>query len=114
MQLQDTQIYIIGGLVVLIAGTVIKQWFTKFLNKKFDDMHAYQEKSREERAYDNYLSLRGQQVLADNLHELNYAVLHGEHNGGLEKANKELDKYRELTAKNIAEKAARWNIHIDD
>lgn len=102
--------YIIIG---IFAVYIAKQWFTKFVNKKFDDLNDFQESSRKEREYDNYLTLRGQQVIADNLHELNYAVLNGTHNGGLEKANKELDKYRELVDENVSKKAAKWNIKID-
>ena len=109
----QTQMYYIGGLVVLIVGFVVKQWFTKFVNQKFEDLNEIQVEGRKEREYDNYLTLRGQKVIADNLHELNYAVLNGHHNGGLEIASEELAKYRVLVDENIAKKAAKYNIKLD-
>lgn len=112
MEFTNSQLIFIGGLAVMIVGIVAKQWFTRFVNKKFDDLHAYQTEGRKEREYDNYLSLIGQQVVADNLHELNYAVLHGTHNGELEKANKELDSYRKLLNDNVGKKAAKYDLQI--
>ena len=113
MQFSDSQLMFIGGLVVFIVGAIVKQWFTRYLNKKFDDLHDFQLNGRKEREYDNYLSFLGQQIMADNLHELNYAVINGHHNGGLEKANQELEKYRSLLDKNIKEKAARWDFQLE-
>lgn len=112
MEFTNSQLVYIGGLAVLIVGIVAKQWFTKFVNQKFDDLHAYQVEGKKEREYDNYLSFVGQQVVADNLHELNYAVLHGTHNGELEKANTELDSYRKLLKENLGKKAAKYDIQI--
>ena len=42
MEFTNSQLIYIGGLAVLIVGIVAKQWFTKFVNQKFDDLHAYQ------------------------------------------------------------------------
>ena len=112
MEFTNSQLIFIGGLAVLIVSIVAKQWFTKFINLKFDDLHASQVEGKKEREYDNYLSFVGQQVVADNLHELNYAVLHGTHNGELEKANAELDAYRKLLKDNLGKKAAKYNIQI--
>ncbi len=113
MKFSDSTLIFVGGLVLFIAGAVIKQWFTRFVNKKFDDLNESQLRGRKEREYDNYLLFLGQRVITDNLHELNYAVIHGHHNGELEKVNNELDDYRNLLNKNIVEKAARWNIQIE-
>ena len=114
MKFTNEQLYFIGGLAVLIVGFLIRQWFTKFINKKFDDLNEFQVQGRKEREYDYYLTLKGQKVIADNLHELNYAVINGHHNGGLEEASIETDKFRVLVDENIAKKAARWNIKIDN
>ena len=99
------------GILMLIL------WFFKWLiqrqlNSQFEDLRAANFEGKKEREYDQYLALRGQQVTNDCLHELIYAVLNGAHNGSLQKANEELEKYRELTDKNLAEKAARWTIKI--
>ena len=113
MKIDNSTLVLVGGLVFVIAGTVTKQWFTQFINKKFDNIYISQERNEKERERDYYITLRGQQVTCDCLHELNYAVLNGTHNGELEKTNKELDDYRELLNKTIAEKAARHNVEIE-
>ena len=113
MKIDDATLMLVGGLVILITGTVAKQWFTEFINKKFDNVYQSQERNEKERERDYYISLRGQQVTCDCLHELNYAVLNGTHNGELEKTNKELDEYRALLNDTIAKKAARWNAQIE-
>lgn len=100
-----------GGLLFLIL------WFFKWLiqkqlNAQFEKLSSANLEGRKEREYDQYLALRGQQVTNDCLHELIYAVLNGTHNGGLQKANIELDEYRQITDKNLAEKASRWTIKI--
>ena len=70
--------------------------------------------AREEREYDNYLLLRGMQVITDLDHELVHCVMTGTHNGGLERANRELEQFRQLSNENIVKKAARWNLKIDN
>ena len=92
-------------------------WFFKWLiqrqlNAQFDKITAANLEGRKERETDLYLSLRGQQVTNDCLHELMYAVINGTHNGGLEKANHELEIYRAAMDENLAKKAARWSIKI--
>lgn len=73
----------------------------------------YQE-NKHEQEYDMYLLLRGMQVVTDLEHELVYCVINGTHNGTLERANKELDKYRQLSNENLVKKASKWNIKIDE
>lgn len=112
-QLNNSTIYLfVGGLVLFIAGMVCKQWFTKFVNKKFDDIYIRQELNEKERERDNYVTMRGQQVTCDCLHQLSICVLKGDHLEDLEAANKELEEFRTLLNKTITEKASRWNIHI--
>ena len=41
MEFTGSQLMFIGGLAVVIVGIVARQWFTKTLNQKFDDLHAY-------------------------------------------------------------------------
>ena len=100
-----------GGLLFLIL------WFFKWLiqkqlNTQFEKLSAANPEGRKEREYDQYLALRGQQVTNDCLHELIYAVLNGTHNGGLQRANKELEEYRSISDENLAKKASRWTIKI--
>lgn len=113
MEINDGTLILIGGMFLFAAGYISKQWFTKFINKKFDNVYAVQERNEKERESDYYISLRGQQVTCDCLHELNYAVLNGTHNGELEKTNRELDAYRELLNETITRKAAHWNSQIE-
>lgn len=112
VEIEKSLIFLIGSLVVVIAGFVIKQWFTNFINKKFDNIYASQQRNEEEREKDNFMTLRGQQVTCDCLHHLNYAVIHGDHIDELEKANTQLDEYRALLNKTITTKASRWNMQI--
>lgn len=99
----------IGAALIAAAGWFFKWLIQKTLTTQFDRMNAANMAEKKEREYDQYLALRGQQVTNDCLHELIYAVINGTHNGGLEKANTELESYRALVDKNITEKAAKWN-----
>ena len=107
--------------VLLISAAIIAlvAWFFKWLiqrqmNAQFDRLNKMNMEGLKEREFDQYIALRGQQVTNDCLHELIYATLNGTHNGSLEKANKELDEYRAMVDKNVAEKAARCNIKISN
>lgn len=108
-----------NNIKILVGGAVLASivWFFKWLIQRvltdqFNRMNQINLKDKEEREYDQYLALRGQQVTNDCLHELIYAVLNGTHNGGLQRANEELEKYRQITDENLSKKAARWNIKI--
>jgi len=113
MNLNDGMLITIGGLVVVIVGIVVKNWFTKFINHKFDSVYTSQRKNEEEREKDNYITLRGQQVMCDCLHYLNQSVIYGDHKEDLEVTNRELDEYRSLLNRTITEKASRYNISIE-
>lgn len=113
LNLDDTLLIFIGGLVVVIVGMIAKEWFIKFLNRKFDSIYAKQELNEKEREQDNYITLRGQQVTCDCLHYLTLSILKGDHIEDIEAANKELDEYRGLLNRTITEKASRYNIKID-
>ena len=114
LNLIDNKMLILVGAGILTVVVWFLKWFVqKTLNAQFDKIATINAERQKEREYDQFLAFRGQQVTNDCLHELIYAVLHGTHNGGLEKANTELEKFRELTNKNLAEKAAKWNIKID-
>ena len=113
MNLNSTSLMLIGSIVVGVFGFSIKQWFTRFIDKKFENVYASQERNEKEREQDNYITMRGQQVTCDCLHHLSQAVLKGDHIEELEKANKELDDYRILLNRTLVEKAARHNINIE-
>lgn len=114
MKFDDSMLIIIGGLVVVIVGMVVKNWFTKFIDRKFDSVYSTQDRNEKEREQDNFITMRGQQVICNCLHYLNQSVIHGDHIEELEAGNKELDKYRELLNKTILEKASRHNIKIEN
>ena len=113
MELDSGTLIMIGGLVVVIVGIVVKQWFTKFIDKKFDSVYVRQERNEKERELDNFLTLRGQQVTCDCLHFLALSILKGDHIEDVEAASKELDDYRGQLNKTITEKASRYNIKIE-
>ena len=111
--IDNKTLLIVGAVIIAAIGWFFKWFVQKTLTAQFDKMAVINTERQKEREYDQFLAFRGQQVTNDCLHELIYAVLHGTHNGGLEKSNEELEKFRELTNKNLAEKAAKWNIKID-
>ena len=113
MELDNTTLIFIGALTLLIAGAFTKQWFTKFINHKFDGIYATQERNEKEREIDNYMTLYGQQVVCDCLHHISQSILKGDHIEELEAANIELEKYRAMLNKTMLEKAARYNIQIE-
>ena len=100
------------ALLTLFAKAIVGQ-VKKSLQETHEDMKKQNLEGRKEREYDNYLLLRGMQVMGDCEHELIYCVMNGTHNGGLERANKELEEFRQLSNKNLLEKASKWNIKID-
>ena len=113
MTVNDTTTLFIGGIVLVIAGVFIKQWFIKFINKKFDDIYSRQEQNEKEREFDNYMTLMGQQITCECLHQLNVAMIKGDNVEEIRHSNDELDKYRALLNKTIVEKASKYNIHIE-
>lgn len=104
-------------IAVAIGVLMAILWFFKWLiqrqlNSQYEKIRAANIEDRKERETDLYLALRGQQVTNDCLHELMYAVINGTHNGGLQKANTELESYRAIMDETLAKKAARWTIKI--
>ena len=113
LQIIDNRMLIlIGAGLIAVAGWFFKWLIQKTLTTQFDQMNAANLEEKKEREYDQYLALRGQQVTNDCLHELIYAAINGTHNGGLQKANDELEAYRALVDQNLVEKAARWTSKI--
>ena len=113
MNVIDNRVLIlIGAALIACAGWFLKWLIQRTLTAQFDKMTAANIQERKEREYDQYLTLRGQQVTNDCLHELIYAAINGTHNGGLQKANEELEAYRALVDQNLVEKAARWTSKI--
>ena len=102
---------VVGALLTVFAKLILSQ-FKKSLAENRDEIKRQNLEGRKEREYDNYLLLRGMQVMSDCEHELIYCVIHGEHNGGLEKASKELEDFRTMSNENLVKKAARWNLNI--
>ena len=80
----DDRVLLAFGMGVLMLILWFFKWLIqRSLNAQFDKMAAANMADRKERETDLYLSLRGQQVTNDCLHELIYAVINGTHNGGL-------------------------------
>ena len=103
---------VVGALLAIFARAIIGQ-VKKSLVESREEMKRQNLEGRQEREYDNYLLLRGMQVMGDCEHELIYCVMNGTHNGGLERANAELDKFRQLSNENLVKKAAKWNLKIE-
>ncbi|MBP5782083.1 MAG: hypothetical protein J6W04_00940 [Bacteroidales bacterium] len=94
------------------VSTIVFQ-FRQALKDQQEQIRIENLEGRNEREYDYYLLLRGMQVMTDLDHELVHCVMTGTHNGGLEKANAELNKFKQLSNENLVKKAAKWNIKID-
>ena len=118
----STEVWFILGVIALgiivwmlrnAVSTIIYQFRTA-LKDQHEEMKREAIESQKEREYDNYLLLRGMQVITDLDHELVHCVMTGTHNGGLERANIELEKFRTLSNENLVKKASRWNLKIDN
>lgn len=105
---------ILVGYLLKVFAQVIIQQVKQSLKESREEAKKEIEANQHEQEYDMYLLLRGLQVVTDLEHELVYCVMNGTHNGGLEKANKELDEYRRLSNENIVKKATKWNMKIDE
>lgn len=110
--INENHLLLLGALLFAVLIWFLKWFIQRTLNSQFDKLNTSRLEDRKEREHDQYLALRGQQVTNDCLHELIYAVINGTHNGGLQKANDELEAYRSLVDDNLAEKAARWTEKI--
>ena len=118
--LPDWVLIVIGLGAVAVIGWMLRQLIHMFIAQVKQSLKEnreaakkeYQE-NKHEQEYDMYLLLRGMQVVTDLEHELVYCVINGTHNGTLERANKELDEYRQLSNENLVKKASKWNIKID-
>lgn len=104
---------IVGAVTLAVVCWIVRSIIAKALDEQFDKIKKDNSEGRNEREYDNYLLLRGMQVISDCEHELIYCVMNGTHNGGLERANKELDEFRQLSNDNLVKKASKWNIKIE-
>lgn len=115
-QLSDKALIWIGSVTVAVVIFVFK-WYLDNLKRSINDRQDRRDEQenayRKERETDQIHIMRGQQVTCDCLHELIYAVLHGEHNGGLETVGTELENYRTENRDMLLKKAARWNININ-
>jgi hypothetical protein len=106
-------IAVLGWMVRQLVHMLIAQIKQSLKESREAAKKEYQE-NKHEQEYDMYLLLRGMQVVTDLEHELVYCVINGTHNGTLERANKELDQYRQLSNENLVKKASKWNIKIDN
>ena len=121
MEVVPTSVLIAIGAIALAVVVWILKSFCQTLDSQIKNLLKDQQeqikkdaqKGREEREYDNYLLLRGMQVISDVEHELVYCVMNGTHNGGLDKASKELEEFRRLSNENLVQKASRWKFKIE-
>lgn len=93
----------IGGAVVAIIGFFLKSFGSSLVANIQKSLTSEQEE-REKAAI---LTLRGQQVIAHCLHETMYAVINGEHNGGLAEADSQLKAFTEQLNQFTAERAIK-------
>ena len=122
MEQVQTAIVVDSGTLAWIGSAVLAglffliKWFSDRFTKVIDnrlakrdrDEEQYRKDQEEERIHE----MQGQQITCDCLHELIYAVLHDEHNGGLEKVSDDLEKYRKANEELIRKKAARYDLEI--
>ena len=95
------------------VSTIIFQ-FKSALKDQQETIRRENLEGRNEREYDNYLLLRGMQVMTDLDHELVHCVMTGTHNGGLERASAELEDFRKISNENLVKKASKWKLKIND
>lgn len=114
-QLSEKALIWIGSGTVALIVVIVKMLFDNLkhsIYEKQDRRDEMEQAYRKERELDQMHIMRGQQVTCDCLHELIYAVLHNEHNGGLEVVSNELEDFRNENRDMLLKKAARWNMNI--
>ena len=104
--LNDKTYAMIGvGVIALIV--VLVKWAIEYTLKKVERKLDERDREREE---DALLSMKGQQIICDCLHEIIYCQVNGTHNGGLEQVSKELEEYRAENRNITLKKAAKYNL----
>ncbi|MBQ6503181.1 MAG: hypothetical protein IJI57_04640 [Flexilinea sp.] len=117
----STEFWFVVGIIALgiivwmvkKAAASVSTQFKTALKTQQEEIRRENLEGRKEREYDNYLLLRGMQVMTDLDHELVHCVMTGTHNGGLERANKELEEFRKISNENLVKKASRWKLKIE-
>ena len=121
IEVVPTSVLIAIGATAIVVVIWLFKMFSNNVNDQMKQAFRIQQEEirrenlegRKEREYDNYILLRGMQVMSELDHELVYCVMNGTHNGGLETANKNLDEFRRLSNENLLNKASKWNLKID-
>jgi hypothetical protein len=106
----DSRMLICIGAATLGVFIWFIKWFVETtLDSKVKKLEEANLEEKKELEQDQYITLKGQQVTNNCLHELIYAAINGTHNGSLELVNDELNEYRELVDQNLVKKAAKWS-----
>ena len=113
LEVSSQTIMTVGAVTLFILGLAFKigvDSIKKTINIRLDQRHTEEVALRKENEEDMIHSMEGQQIICDCIHELIYAVLHNEHNGGLEDVSNDLESFRTKNKQMIVKKAARYNL----
>lgn len=105
-EISDKAYMMIGVCVVAVLVIIIK-WSIEYTLKKVERKLDERDREREE---DALLSMKGQQIICDCLHEIIYCQVNGTHNGGLETVSRDLEEYRTENRNITLKKAAKYNL----
>ena len=106
MTLPNSALVAIGSAVVAALVFIVK-WAIEHTMKQVEKRLDERDREREE---DALLSMKGQQIICDCLHERIYCQVNGTHNGGLDSVSRELESYRVENRELILRKAAKYNL----
>ena len=106
MNLPNSALVAIGSGVVAAVVFIVK-WAIEHTMKQVEKRLDERDREREE---DALLSMKGQQIICDCLHELIYCQVNGTHNGGLDQVSRELEAYRIENREITLRKAAKYNL----
>lgn len=105
-QLSSATLAAIGAGFVASVAFLVK-WAIERTLRQVDKRLEERDREREE---DTVLSMKGQQITCDCLHEIIYCLVNGTHNGGLEQVSRDLEDFRRENKESTMRKAAKYNL----
>lgn len=103
----------IGAGALAVLAWLFK-WGLDSFKKQVDSRLTQRERDdkdfRQEQVEDAYNQMLGQQVTTDCLHVMLRHMITGDHIDDLERAQTELDRYRETNTQRMTRKAAKYNL----
>lgn len=99
----------LGFVVLSVIVWLFKWWISKSLDARFDAKKREDDEYRKEQIEDAIRQQRGQQVMSSCLAEILRHMITGNHIEDLERAQREIEAFRDENQQAITRKAAKYN-----